>query len=78
MVMTLIYIVVRLIMILNIRKVLIIVRIMLMPVVLQLSSLTIRDLLNQKVLHYSVLESSLYQLLNSEIKNEVFHIKKSM
>jgi len=33
---------------------------------------------NENELHYSVLKSSCYQLLDSVIKNKVCHLKKSM
>jgi len=37
-----------------------------------------RKIHNENELHYSVLKSSSYQLLDFEIKNEVFYLKKSI
>jgi len=42
------------------------------------TSLVIRKVLNENELHYSVLKSFCYQLLDSRIKNMMFHLKKSM
>jgi len=49
---------------------------MLMPAVLQLSSIIIKKVLNEKIFSYSVLESSRRQLLDSRIKSRLFCLKK--
>jgi len=44
---------------------------------MMLASLTTRKVLNEKILYYSILESSRGKLQKCVIKNEKFHLKNS-